>query len=63
MPHYTHDPATVEPLASKPVPPGPLPGQIPGPEPALPTPGSGGPSAPTRSAAAADPYPDPHLPE
>lgn len=65
MPHYTHDPATVEPRtdvsASDPAHPGPLPGQIVGdisrPEPAPPPP------APATPDPAADQFPDPHLPE
>lgn len=65
MPHYTHDPATVEPRADVPARdhahPGPLPGQILGhisePEPAPPPPGPATPDP------AADPFPDPHLPE
>ena len=56
MPHYTHDTATVDPAH-----PGPLPGQITGPIPrteqTLPPP------ARDTTAAAADLFPDPHLPE
>lgn len=58
MPHYTHDPATVDPAH-----PGPLPGQITGPIPrpeqTLPLP----PPARDTTAPAADLFPDPHLPE
>jgi hypothetical protein len=54
MPHYTHDPATVDPAH-----PGPLPGQITGPDQTLPPP----PLARDATAPAADLFPDPHLPE